>query len=49
VSRSQLVDMAGDMARRGFTEQIIVLPAEEAVRIAARAAEALEDVRAVQS
>ncbi len=48
VSRSQMVDMAGDMARRGFTEQIIVLPANDAVRIASRAAEALEDLRALQ-
>jgi F420-dependent oxidoreductase-like protein len=45
--RSELLDRAGDWARRGFTEHIIILPAPEAVRVASLAAEALSDLRSL--
>jgi F420-dependent oxidoreductase-like protein len=46
--RSELVDVAAERARRGFTEQIIILPAADAVRVASLAAEALRDLRNLQ-
>jgi F420-dependent oxidoreductase-like protein len=48
-SRAELVDIAGDRARRGFTEQILLLPASDAVGMASRAAEALDDLRSVSA
>jgi F420-dependent oxidoreductase-like protein len=46
-NRSELVDLAGERARRGFTEHIIILPWAEAPRVAAQAAAALSDLRAL--
>ena len=45
--RSELVDIAAERARLGFSEHIVILPAAESVRVAARAAEALDDLRAL--
>jgi F420-dependent oxidoreductase-like protein len=47
--RSELLDMAGERARRGFTEHIIVLPPPDAERVASLAAEALADLRKVHA
>jgi F420-dependent oxidoreductase-like protein len=47
--RSELMDMAGERVRRGFTEHIIILPAADSVRVASRAAEALGDLRALHA
>jgi F420-dependent oxidoreductase-like protein len=47
-SRSELVDTAGDRAHRGFTEQIILLPETDAIRVASLAAAALQDLRALR-
>jgi F420-dependent oxidoreductase-like protein len=46
-SRSQLVDMVGERLTRGFTEHIIIVPPDHAARVAALAAEALGDIRAI--
>jgi hypothetical protein len=46
---AQLVDRAGECARRGFTEHIIALPALDAVRVASRTAEVLPELRALGS
>src|SRR5206468_1946706 len=47
-NRSELVDLAGERARRGFTEHIIIVPAADSPRIAAQAAEALPNLRRAQ-
>jgi F420-dependent oxidoreductase-like protein len=47
--RSELMDMAGERVRRGFTEHIIILPAADSVRVASRAAEVLGDLRALHA
>jgi F420-dependent oxidoreductase-like protein len=47
--RAQLVALATERAERGFTEHIIVLPAGDAVAVAAQAAEALAELRAVSA
>jgi hypothetical protein len=43
------VDLAGERVRRGFTEHIIILPSAEAPRVAAQAAAALPDLRALST
>ena len=45
--RSELLDTAGDWARRGFTEHVIILPPADAERVASLAAEALGDLRSL--
>jgi F420-dependent oxidoreductase-like protein len=47
--RSELVEMAGERVRRGFTEHIIILPAADSVRVASLAAEVLGDLRALHA
>jgi F420-dependent oxidoreductase-like protein len=43
--RSALLELAGERLRRGFSEHIVILPAAESVAVAARAAEALPELR----
>jgi len=45
LDRAELVDTAGERARRGFSEHVITLPARDAARVASLAAEALGDLR----
>ncbi len=47
--QSELVDMAGERVRLGFTEHIVILPSADAVRVASRAAETLGDLRKLQN
>jgi F420-dependent oxidoreductase-like protein len=47
--RSELLDLAGERARRGFTEHIVILPATDAVRVASLAADALGDLRTLSA
>jgi F420-dependent oxidoreductase-like protein len=44
-ARSELVETAQQHLEQGLTEHIIMLPASDAVRVASRAAEALDDLR----
>jgi F420-dependent oxidoreductase-like protein len=48
-SRSELLEMAGQRLRRGFTEHILILPARQTPQAAARAAEALSELRSLSA
>jgi alkanesulfonate monooxygenase SsuD/methylene tetrahydromethanopterin reductase-like flavin-dependent oxidoreductase (luciferase family) len=45
--RAQLMDLASERIRLGFTEHILMLPPGNAVEVASRAAEALGELRAL--
>jgi F420-dependent oxidoreductase-like protein len=46
-NRSELLDLAGERVRRGFTEHVIIMPPGKSVDTASRAAEALDELRAL--
>src|SRR5438445_515033 len=47
--QSELMDMAGERVRLGFTEHIVILPSADAVRVATRAADTLGDLRKLKN
>ena len=47
--QSELMDMAGERVRLGFTEHIVIIPTADAVRVATRAGETLGDLRKLKN